>query len=108
MRVQPSSGEAAALVRHQLQLGLTSGVVLAVPVPQQLAAEGQKVEEATRLAVDESLKQGIKGNEVTPFLLKRINELTGGESLRANIALIKHNAEVGALVAVELSKRARL
>ncbi|CAJ1454357.1 unnamed protein product [Effrenium voratum] len=100
--------EAAALVRHQLQLGLTSGVVLAVPVPQQLAAEGQKVEEATRLAVDESLKQGIKGNEVTPFLLKRINELTGGESLRANIALIKHNAEVGALVAVELSKRARL
>eukprot|EP00438_Fugacium_kawagutii_P021266 Skav220187 [mRNA] locus=scaffold1074:131744:135588:- [translate_table: standard] len=85
--------QAAELLHRQLQIQLNSGMVLGVPVPEDLAAEGHLVEEATRKAVDESMQQGIKGNEVTPFLLKRINELTGGESLRANIALIKHNAE---------------
>ena len=52
--------------------------------------------------------RGVGAPQVTPFLLKRINELTGGESLRANIALVKHNAEVGALVAKELAMRSRL
>eukprot|EP00435_Cladocopium_sp_Y103_P041690 s3508_g11.t1 len=96
--------EAAQLLQQQLQIQLNSGMVLGVPVPDHLAAEGQLVEDATRQAVDESMQQGIKGNEVTPFLLKRINELTGGESLRANIALIKHNAEVGAQLAIHLAK----
>eukprot|EP00434_Breviolum_minutum_P004328 symbB.v1.2.003813.t1/scaffold192.1/size616647/24 len=100
--------EAARVLEVQLQLQLYSGMVLGVPVPEHLAAEGQLIEDATRQAVEESLKQDIKGNEVTPFLLKRINELTGGESLRANIALIKHNAEVGALLALELAKLRQL
>ena len=46
--------------------------------------------------------KGIQGHQVTPFLLKRIQELTGGESLSANIALIKHNAKIGAQIAVAL------
>ncbi|CAL1169347.1 unnamed protein product [Cladocopium goreaui] len=96
--------EAAELLQQQLQIQLNSGMVLGVPVPEHLAAEGQLVEDATRQAVDESMQQGIKGNEVTPFLLKRINELTGGESLRTNIALIKHNAEVGAQLAIHFAK----
>ncbi|CAE8608094.1 unnamed protein product, partial [Polarella glacialis] len=96
--------QAASLVASQLSLGLSSGVVLAVPVPAALAAEAAQIEEATRTAVRESEEQGVRGNEVTPFLLKRINELTAGESLRANIALVKHNAEVGAAVALALSK----
>ncbi|CAE7187120.1 psuG [Symbiodinium necroappetens] len=85
--------EAAEVLAQQRQACLGSGMVLAVPVPESLAAEGARVEEATRTAVEESTKLDIRGNEVTPFLLKRINELTGGESLRSNIALIKHNAE---------------
>ncbi|CAE7701815.1 KIF15 [Symbiodinium sp. CCMP2456] len=97
--------EAAEVLAQQRQACLGSGMVLAVPVPESLAAEGARVEEATRTAVEESTKLEIRGNEVTPFLLKRINELTGGESLRSNIALIKHNAEVGAAVALELAKR---
>eukprot|EP00439_Symbiodinium_sp_Y106_P043133 s768_g5.t1 len=97
--------EAAEVLAQQLQACLGSGMVLAVPVPESLAAEGARVEKATRTAVEESTKLDIRGNEVTPFLLKRINELTGGESLRSNIALIKHNAEVGAAVALELAKR---
>lgn len=94
---------AAALLQEHYRFGVTSGVVLAVPLPADAAAEAQGVEEATREAIEESEQQGIKGNEVTPFLLKRINELTKGESLRANIALVKHNAAVGASVAVALA-----
>eukprot|EP00913_Durusdinium_trenchii_P004456 g4135.t1 len=71
--------QAAELLQKQLQVQLNSGMVLAVPVPEHLSAEGKAVEEATRTAVEESVKQNIKGNEVTPFLLKRINELTQGE-----------------------------
>ncbi|CAE7288367.1 psuG, partial [Symbiodinium pilosum] len=100
--------EAARILAQQLQANLGSGIVLAVPVPESLAAEGAKVEDATRAAVEESMKLDIRGNEVTPFLLKRINELTGGESLRSNIALVKHNAEVGAAVALELAKLHRM
>lgn len=96
--------EVAQLIASQLNFGLSSGIVLGVPVPPQLAAEAAAVEEATRKAVAECETQNVRGNEVTPFLLKRINELTGGESLRANIALVKHNAEVGAEVAKELAK----
>lgn len=90
---------AAALLEAQTRLNLASGVLLAVPVPTDLAAEATVVEEATQTAVRESERKGIHGNEVTPFLLKRINELTGGESLRANIALVKNNVKVGAAVA---------
>lgn len=96
---------AAALIDAQRRLGVTSGMVLAVPVPDALAAEAASVEEATRKALAECEAQKVKGNEVTPFLLKRINELTGGESLRANIALVKNNVVVGAEVAVALAAR---
>ena len=55
--------EAAELLRSQQQLRLDSGVVLAVPVPEALAAEARQVEEATRRAVEESIAKGVKGNE---------------------------------------------
>lgn len=100
---------AAALLDSQRLLQVSSGIVLAVPVPAELAAEAAGVEEATKAAVSECESAGVKGNEVTPFLLKRINELTGGESLRANIALVKNNVVVGAEVAralVALRQRA--
>jgi len=98
-----SPSSVAALLDAQQRLRLSQGVVLAVPVPDQLAAEAAIVEEATRKAVAECEAQGVKGNHVTPFLLKRINELTGGESLRANIALVKNNVVVGAEVALALA-----
>jgi len=94
-----SSEEMAALLESQHALGVSSGMVLACPVPPELAAEATAVEAATRTAVAECEEQGVKGNDVTPFLLKRINQMTDGESLRANIALVKNNARVGASVA---------
>lgn len=95
----------ASMLDSNQRFNVGSGVVLAVPVPSELAAEASVVEEATRIAVSECSRDGVKGREVTPFLLKRINELTGGESLRANISLVKHNATVGAAVARALACR---
>lgn len=97
--------DTAVLLDAHFRLGVASGVVLAVPVPGDLAAEARSIEEATQMAVTESETQGVKGNAVTPFLLKRINELTGGESLKVNIALVKHNARVGAEVALAYFRR---
>jgi pseudouridine-5'-phosphate glycosidase len=93
---------AAALLGAQLRLGINSGIVLAVPVPDKLAAESASIEEATQVAIRECQECSISGNAVTPYLLKRINEITDGDSLRANIALVKHNASVGAAVAKAL------
>lgn len=71
-----------------------------MPIPSNLAAEGQQIEAAVQKSMQESKDKGLSGAETTPFLLKRIQELTEGKSLAANIALIKHNAAVGAQIAV--------
>jgi pseudouridine-5'-phosphate glycosidase len=61
------------------------------------------VEAAIAQALQEAEQRGVRGAEVTPFLLARIKELTGGKSLQANIALVKNNAAVGAQVAAQLA-----
>lgn len=75
-----------------------------MPVPQEQAAAGHLLEEATQNALKEASAQGIAGYEVTPFLLRRVRELTGGASLETNLALIKNNARVGAQIAAALAK----
>ena len=72
-------------------------------MPEEHAAAGAAVEEATQAALREAQARGIAGAAVTPFLLQRVQQLTGGASLAANIALIKHNAAVGAGIAVALA-----
>lgn len=62
------------------------------------------MEAAIQRALKEAEDQSIKGNDITPFLLQRIQELTGGRSLEANIALVKNNAAVGARIAAELCR----
>ena len=99
-----SASEAARLVNANLRLNIGSGVLLGVPIPEDQAADGDKIEEAIRIAVEEARGQGITGREVTPYILSRLNDLTGGESLKANLALVLNNARVGAEVAVELAK----
>ena len=94
--------QAAAMIAAARQLHLGSGLVLGVPIPEAHAAAGQAVEAATEAALAEAEAQGVKGNDVTPFLLKRIAELSGGESLAANIQLVKNNAAVGANIAAAL------
>lgn len=96
--------EVADAVRtmHKLQLG--SGMVVGVPIPQEHVAAGDKVERAVERALKDAEAKGVSGNEVTPFLLTRIRELTGGLSLDSNIQLVKNNAVVGSKIAVALAK----
>ena len=97
-----SAQEAATCVQAARNLGL-GGLVIAVPIPAAAAADGAKVEAATGAALREAAAAGVAGSATTPFLLRRIAELTGGASLAANIALVKHNAEVGTSIAVQLA-----
>ncbi|XP_023257206.1 pseudouridine-metabolizing bifunctional protein C1861.05-like isoform X3 [Seriola lalandi dorsalis] len=96
--------EAAKLIASTLSLGHQSGVLLAVPIPEEHAAAGKQIEEAIQAAVTEASAKGITGRDVTPFILQRVNELTKGKSLQANIALIHNNARVGSQIACALSK----
>ncbi|KAM8751839.1 uncharacterized protein AB9X84_013244 [Acanthopagrus schlegelii] len=97
--------EAAKLIASTLSLGLQSGVLLAVPIPEEQAATGQQIEEAIQTAVTEASVKGITGRDVTPFILQKVNDLTKGKSLHANIALIHNNAKVGSQIACALSKQ---
>ncbi|KAI9302451.1 Indigoidine synthase A family protein [Cunninghamella echinulata] len=95
---------AARTILANHDLDLQSGIVFAVPIPDKDAANAQAIQDAINTAVQEARNNGIRGKEETPFLLKRISELTQGKSLDANIALVKNNAKIGGQIAVELSK----
>ncbi|XP_063303670.1 uncharacterized protein LOC134602585 isoform X2 [Pelobates fuscus] len=96
--------EAAQLIANSLELRLGSGLLIAIPIPHEHSASGQVIEKAIQQALSEARLNGILGKEVTPFVLQRVNELTGGKSLESNIALIRNNAKVGSRIAVALSK----
>jgi len=93
--------EIAAMVHSKWKLGLNGAVLVANPVPAEQEIEAIEMEMYIQAALNAAREKKIKGKEVTPFLLKYIAEHTNGESLEANIALIKHNARIGAEIAVE-------
>ncbi|CAB3248454.1 unnamed protein product [Arctia plantaginis] len=95
---------AAKLLQAAYNLRLNSGIVVAVPIPQEFAMNEKVIEVSIQRALKEAAEKGIQGKEVTPFLLSAVAKATGGASLNANIALIKNNAKVGANIAVELKK----
>jgi pseudouridine-5'-phosphate glycosidase len=94
--------EQAAFILTKWQLGLQGGVVVANPVPEMFAMDKAEIDSITGQALMEAQLGEIKGKAVTPFLLARIKELTEGRSLATNIALVKHNALVGAQLAVAM------
>jgi pseudouridine-5'-phosphate glycosidase len=98
-----SPEDQARFIRTKWQLGLQGGVVVSNPVPEAMAMDGAEIDAIIAQALDDADRQGVKGKLVTPFLLARIKELTGGRSLATNIALVKHNALVGARLAVALN-----
>jgi pseudouridine-5'-phosphate glycosidase len=102
-----SAEEMAALLQTKWGLGLQGGVVVANPVPEADEMDPSVIQGAIDKALDEAKKQNIKGKDVTPFLLGKVKQLTGGSSLETNIALIKHNAEVGAKIAVAYNQLKR-
>lgn len=98
-----TAAEQARFIRTQWSLGLGGGVVLSTPVPAVAEMPREAIDALTQQALDEAAAQGITGKAVTPFLLARIKALSGGRSLATNIALVKHNAEVGARLALALA-----
>jgi pseudouridine-5'-phosphate glycosidase len=98
-----SADEQARFIRTKWQLGLEGGVVVSNPVPASMAMQNGEIDGIIAQALGDADAQGVKGKAVTPFLLARIKELTGGRSLATNIALVKHNALVGAQLAVALN-----
>jgi pseudouridylate synthase len=89
----------ARILRAKWQLGLEGGVVIANPIPEDAALDQAFVDSAINQALSDADARGVSGKEVTPFLLSRLEELTGGASLEANIALVRNNAAVGAAIA---------
>ncbi|KAG0034003.1 hypothetical protein BGZ81_006515 [Podila clonocystis] len=96
--------EAAKLIAANHAIDLQSGMVFAVPIAKEHAMDDKLVGDAISTAIRESVENNILGKESTPFLLKRVNELTGGNSLKSNIALVKQNAAVAAKIAKDLSR----
>jgi len=89
--------EVASILKAKWGLGLKGGVLVANPVPAEFGFDASA---ATEKALADAAREGIEGKALTPFLLKHIAEATGGQSLAANVALVKHNARIGAQIAV--------
>lgn len=96
--------EAAKVIKAKRDFGLTGGILIANPCPEEDALPHDYIDSIIDKAVKEAEEQGIKGKDITPFLLKRIVELTGGKSLDTNIHLVVNNARLGAKIAVEYAK----
>ncbi len=94
-----TAAEVAAAMRAKWGLGIAGGLVVANPIPVADEIPEAEIGALIATAVAEAETRGISGAAITPFLLGRIVELSGGESLRANIALVKHNARLGAAIA---------
>ena len=98
-----SPAEVAAIWRAHRDLGLRTGMLVTVPVPEEDALDETAANEAIETALAAAAEQDIHGKALTPFLLSHIAESTGEASLRANLALLENNARVGAQIAMSLA-----
>jgi pseudouridylate synthase len=96
--------EIARVLHAKWGMGLKGGMVIANPIPDSFAMPRALIDGAIEQALHEATTQGIGGKESTPFLLARVCELTGGDSLAANIQLVLNNARLAAAVGAELNR----
>ncbi len=99
-----SPAELAAAFAAQRALGYPGGMLCTNPIPEEWSMDPAVINAAIDQAVAESVEQGVKGKKVTPFLLARVKELTGGDSLQSNIQLVLNNAALAADTAAALCK----
>ena len=99
-----SPEELAAMFRAQRELGYKGGMLVTNPIPAEYAMDKKTIDAAIEQALSDAKARGIHGKETTPFLLARVVELTGGDSLESNIKLVLNNAKVAAQTAGELCK----
>ena len=98
--------EIADAFRVKRELGLSGGMLVTNPIPKEYSMEKGVIDAAINQAVAEAEALGIRGKATTPFLLAKIKELTGGDSLASNIELVKNNAALAAKIAVSLAEKA--
>ena len=99
-----SPAELAAMFNAQRELGLKGGMLVTNPIPEEYSMDKAVIDAAIEQALKEAEEAGIKGKETTPFLLAKVVELTGGDSLDSNIQLVLNNARLAAKTAAELAK----
>ncbi|PRO64671.1 pseudouridine-5'-phosphate glycosidase [Alkalicoccus urumqiensis] len=99
-----TAADLAEMMKIKWDLKLNGGVVVANPVPEESELDPEWVSELIENAVQQAEKEGISGKETTPYLLSALVEASGGKTLDTNIALVKHNAVVGAAVAVSYAE----
>ena len=100
-----SPEEIAEFAKVHWNLGMKGGVLVANPIPEKESISKSRLEPMIAKASAEAIEQGIHGQALTPFLLSRINELTKGKSLKANIALLLNNARLAAEIAKEMNAK---
>lgn len=98
-----SPADIAELLRAHWGMGLRGGALIANPVPEALQLDPVLAEKTIQAAVEKAEKIGVRGKKLTPFLLAEIENITGGSSLKTNIALVLNNARLGAEIAVSCS-----
>ncbi len=101
-----SPDEVAGAFRAQRELGFDGGMLVTNPIPHQYAMDPDEINATIDQAVEECRQKGISGKAITPYLLDRIQRLTGGRSLESNIQLVYNNAALGAKIACALCKGA--
>ncbi len=101
--VANSPQEVAEFAQTHWNLGFRSAVLVAVPPPEADALPADRMEALIEQSIQDAETQGIHGQAVTPFLLQRLNELSGGKSVQTNISLLKNNARVAAQIALAFS-----
>ncbi|MBR0294751.1 MAG: pseudouridine-5'-phosphate glycosidase [Bacilli bacterium] len=99
-----SPKEIAEIIKEKRDNKLAGGILITNPIPEEYAMDQKVIDKAIKDALEQMEKEGIKGKDSTPFLLKTIVELTKGDSLNSNIQLVLNNAKLGANIAKELSK----
>ena len=95
-------GEIAATIRAAQGIGYDGGMLVTVPIPAEWSMDADYINSAIDEALREADEQGVAGKEITPFLLARIKDITGGSSLDANIHLVFNNVKAAARIASQL------
>ena len=96
--------EIARIIKAKRDYNLKGGILVANPIPEQYEMDNERIQDAIDRALRLADVNDVKGKDITPFLLKTIVELTGGDSLESNIQLVLNNAALGAEVAKEYAK----
>lgn len=95
--------EIAQAIKAKSEIGLNGGMVIANPIPKEFQMDYDVINKAIISAVKEAENKGVKGKEITPFLLAKIKDVTGGKSLESNIELVFNNARLAAQIAIALA-----